>query len=159
MLEFKNWLEYMDLDPRLEKQATQSLNMTRSLPAKDDMNPLSFVSGLTRGFHLNTIVGRMLLPWTNALNNPKWAEGLPPAFREAGRPNKNFMAAYDLYKNEIAKVINGLPVKLGKDVKTGVEVDVLEPVKKFMKSYGEETEDYLKHLDVALGITLKVFPG
>lgn len=101
----------------------------------------------------------MLLPWTNTLTSRNWQVKLAPGLRdEGGKPNRNFMAAYDLFKDEIAKAVSSLPFKSGRDVRTGKIVDVLGPVKKFLAGYGGESGDYIMHLDRALDICLKVFP-
>jgi hypothetical protein len=144
--------EWDSVDPASERRSKEGLNMTASVPSG------ASISSLTRGFHLNTLVGRMMSPWVNTLEMPHWQSSLPPRFQEQGKMNKNFLAAYDLFKNEIAKAVHGVPVRLGRDVRTGEVVDVLGGAKEFLRGYDGEGDDYLIHLDRALKIQMAVFP-
>lgn len=57
-MEFKNWLEHDDVDPEKEKMARDSLNMTAGVPIRSDGPAMNQIANLTRGFHLNTVIGR-----------------------------------------------------------------------------------------------------
>lgn len=155
-MEFRYWLENLDSDEETER--VDALNMTNQLPLiKGPI--MAGISELTRGFHLNTIVGRMMRPWVNTLNVANWKRGLEPRFKdEDGEPNANFHAAYDLFKDEVGKAVKSLPFKKGKDVRTGSYVDILAPAKSFLGKYEEGSGQYLDNLDNALDISLKVFP-
>lgn len=168
-MNFKNWLEGLDIDK--EDKEISGLNMTASLPFVPN-NPLGFIGTLTRGFHLNTVVGRMMRPWINIINlferiKDKISIRLPDSsdkifginkkyINKDGTLNNNFLSAYDLFKNEISKAINNLPYKEGKDIHSGSDVDVLSPVKSFLSKYGDHEEDFLDSLDKALEINLIV---
>lgn len=155
----KSFLEWLKADPEKEIAAKNSLNMTAGLPGPGGKNIFDFVGGLTRGFHLNTVIGRMMTPWTNTLTSENWQALLAPNLKGAdGKPNENFMAAYDLFKNEIAMAVRDLPGKTGRDVRTGRDVDVLAPAKDFFRGYEGESEGYITHLGRAFEICMKVFP-
>jgi hypothetical protein len=153
----KTFLEMMrewdSVDPSSERKSKDGLNMTAGIPARGVS-----INDLTRGFHLNTIVGRMMTPWVNTLEMDSWQRSLPEKFRDGGKINRNFLAAYDLFKNELAKAVNGLPFKKGRDVTKGKVVDVLGGARGLLKGYGGEAGDYMLHLDKALKIQASVFP-
>jgi hypothetical protein len=165
---FRIWLEELDIDK--EETGVRDLNMTAKLPLYRN-NPLGNISNLTRGFHLNTIVGRMLRPWINIIKlfedkKDAVTRRLPDLTDEIfginkkyinkdGLLNSNFLSAYDLFKDELSRSINNLPYKLGKDVHSGEYVDPLSPTKAFLKKYDNE-DDFLESLDKALDISLMV---
>lgn len=116
----KSFLEWLRADPERELAAKDALNMTASLPSSGGKNVFDFLGGLTRGFHLNTVIGRMMHPWTMALTSENWQVMLAQNMKgEDGKPNNNFLAAYDLFKNEIAMAVKDLPRKSGRAVRTG----------------------------------------
>jgi len=66
--EFWRFLEdYKSVDPEEEREKAQELNLTSGLPLPKGGDILQAIGDLTRGFHLNTIIGRMLQPWTVGL--------------------------------------------------------------------------------------------
>jgi len=68
--EFLRFLEgYKDIDPEEETERARRLNLTARLPLPKDKNIFASLRDLTRGFHLNTIIGRMLTPWTVSLES------------------------------------------------------------------------------------------
>jgi len=155
----KTFEEWLKADPEKEIEAKNALNMTVSLPSSGGGHIFDFIGGLTRGFHLNTVVGRMMTPWTNTLTIESWRRSLAENLRgDDGMPNDNFMAAYDLFKNEIAMAVRDLPHKSARDVRTDAEVDALGPSKEFLKGYEGDSEGYLTHLGRAFEICMKVFP-
>lgn len=177
VMKFKSWLESKEIED------IDKLNMTRSLPLSRDKNPFAQISGLTRGFHLNTIVSRMLRPWQSTIEffqnrKEQVAErmskemgmvdtrpledqkifGIHKKFIGIdGKLNSNFMAAFDLFKNELSNAIHDLPFKTGQDVVANKIVDVLGPVKQYFSSYMRADDDFLKSLDKAFKINLAVF--
>ena len=72
-MKFRSWLEKYEIDPG-ENEKVTNLNMTRGLwkravdvskqPGDFMQKVQNSISGLTRGFHLNTIISRLLQPWT-----------------------------------------------------------------------------------------------
>jgi len=169
-MNFKIWLEnYKDINNKEEYEKINKLNMTASLPFEPKSIPqaISDIGKLTRGFHLNTIVGRMMTPWINSLNRApidyelletdpekatKWS--VSSTDRKA---NNNYKAAYDLFKQEIANAVDALPVKLGINIMTGKPEDVLLKTKEFLSNYTPEEKDLVKSLDNAWNLYTKVF--
>ena len=178
-MNFKLWLEN---ETETETEKVDSLNMTAKLHPN-----LGFSPDLTRGFHLNTIVGRMLQPWIGKIERFKISNhvvvkkmkypdsdkypdvdqkitdkifGIYKKYiNQDGTLNKNFYLAYDFFKNELSNAINSLPFKTAKDItKNNKYVDVLYPLKNYFYSYSkEEDSDLFKSLDNALKINLMVF--
>lgn len=168
MMNFKLWLENED---EIERNKVYSLNMTARLDPT-----LGFSPDLTRGFHLNTIAGRMLQTWTSTMERFKHLKDAiakrmkDPSFdqifgiyrkyiNEDGTLNRNFYLAYDFFKNELSNAVNSLPFKTAKDInKNNNYVDVLHPLKDFLSSYSKEEEgDLFKSLDKAIQINRMVF--
>lgn len=171
-MNFKIWLEnYKNIDSNEENEKINKINMTANLPlpisaSKNIAQNISNI-GLTRGFHLNTIVGRMMTPWIKSLNRApidyslleidpekaiKWS--ISSTDRKA---NNNYKAAYDLFKQEIANAVSALPVKLGNNVITGKPEDVLLKTKEFLSNYTPEEKDLIESLNNAWNLYTKVF--
>ena len=165
---FGFWLENLDIEK--EKKDIDDLNMTSKLPLFKD-NPLASIGKLTRGFHLNTIIGRILRPWITVISNfekhkDKVIKRLPDLsdnifginkkyIGEDGSLNNNFLSAYDLFKNELSNAMNDLPFKTGYDIVGNRQIDVLEPIRKFFSNYSGQG-DFLDSLDKSLKINLMV---
>ena len=87
--------------------------MTANLGNFSNKPILNAIRDLTRGFHLNTIVGRMFQSWTNGFNRApvKWdlIEDSPEeayqyrTSKSDPKANNRYKAAYSLFKQEIAK--------------------------------------------------------
>lgn len=133
---------YLNLDKNAESDSVASLNMTSKLPNLGSKG-LKNIGQLTRGFHLNTIIGRMLRVFTNAMLRSD---------------SDKLKSAYDLFKNELSVVVHNLPYKRGRDIHSGKAVDVLEPSKDFLKDYSSDG-DFLNSLDNALKISLSALPN
>ena len=171
-MNFKIWLEnYKDIDSGKENERIRNINMTANLPlpiaaSKNIAQNISNI-GLTRGFHLNTIVGRMMTPWINSLNRAPIDHELLEIDPEKARKwsvsstdrkaNNNYKAAYDLFKQEIANAVAALPVKLGNNVLTGKPEDVLLKTKEFLSNYTPEEKDLIEALNNAWNLYTNVF--
>lgn len=127
-MNFKQWLEdYKSLDPEQEYEKVRGMNMTAALPMANKVPPLNQIQTLTRGFHLNTIVGRMMTIWTSGLLHApvNWdlIETDPEKayqYRVGGTKDPNgkaansrYQSAYDLFKQELANAVGALPFKQG----------------------------------------------
>ena len=169
-MNFKIWLEnYKDINNQEENEKVNKLNMTASLPFEPKNIPqtISDIGKLTRGFHLNTIVGRMMTPWINSLNyapiDYELLETDPEKARKWSvsstdrKANTNYKAAYDLFKQEIANAVDALPVKLGNNVVTGKPEDVLLKTKEFLSNYTPEEKDLIEALNNAWNLYTNVF--
>lgn len=160
-MDFKKWLEnYQEINPEKEEQDVLNLNMTGSLPLIKQGPILSQLGKLTRGFHLNTIVSRMLYPWTVGLkrapadpeNILKWRVSLTDK-----TANDNYKAAYDMFKQEIANAVDTLPYKTGKNLSSGEIEDVLLKTKDFFVNYQSEGKNLIDALNSAWKIYTSVF--
>jgi len=142
---------YKDVTRTAFDDEVGALNMTAKLPVPTDGDIFASLRGLTRGFHLNTIVGRMFQPWANGL---EWAPRRWDLYEKSGkkedmhkwsisekdhRANNNYKAALDMFKQEMANAISALPHKKGFDVVQQKERDILGPTKKFFQ--GMQTDD------------------
>jgi hypothetical protein len=169
-MNFKIWLEnYKDINNQEENEKVNKLNMTASLPFEPKTIPqtISDIGKLTRGFHLNTIVGRMMTPWINSLKyapiDYELLETDPEKARKWSvsstdrKANNNYKAAYDLFKQEIANAVDALPVKLGNNIITGKPEDVLLKTKEFLSNYTSEEKDLIESLNNAWNLYTKVF--
>jgi len=146
--------DYKDVNYSDESQKIYDLNMTAKLPlAKSPEEHSDMMSNLTRGFHLNTIVGRMMQNWVAALRFAPKEYRLP----DSKIANDKFKAAYDLFKDEIAKSIHALPEKTAIDIVQNKQIDVLSSTKDFFKEYSPGQEEFLTHLRYALSLYFKVF--
>jgi len=163
-MNFKSWLEsYKDIDHEKESERIQGINMTASLPLSD-RPPLDQIGELTRGFHLNTIIGRMMQPWVVGLNFApldRETAGIDPyKWRVSDtdkRGNNAYKAAYELFKQEIANAVSSLPFKTGMNVVSGKPEDVLAKSKDFFRAYQAEDKGLIKSLEAAWKIFVGVF--
>jgi hypothetical protein len=166
-MNFKCWLEsYKDIDHEKEGERVQGINMTAGLPWSD-RPPLDQIRELTRGFHLNTIIGRMMQQWVVGLNfAPVDHEtvGTDPqkAYRwriskTDRRGNDAYKAAYELFKQEIANAVSSLPFKTGLNVISGKPEDVLAKSKDFFRAYQAEDKGLIESLEAAWKIFVGVF--
>lgn len=166
-MKFREWLEnYKEVDPEKEAEKVQDINMTAHLPLSDKA-PLDQIRGLTRGFHLNTIIGRMMQRWVNGLRfapvDYKLAQTDPEKatrYRVSGedkRGNDNYKAAYEMFKQEIANAVAALPFKTGINVLSGKPEDVLMKSKDFLSGYRSEDKDLIRSLNDAWKIYVSVF--
>ena len=154
MKTFSEWLEsYKDVDPEQESKKIQDINMTASLPLFKTA-PLNHIKNLTRGFHLNTIIGRMMQRWTAALSMAprEWRIS-----KEKKAANDKYKAAYDLFKQEIANAVDNLPYKTGVDIRSGKPEDILAKSKEFFKDYVPENKNLIQSMNNAWKIYTSVF--
>lgn len=166
-MNFKRWLEnYKDIDPEEEGKRIQGINMTAHLPSTDKP-PLDYIRGLTRGFHLNTIIGRMMQQWLTGLKfapvdyemislNPERAYKWRVSETDK-RGNNAYKAAYELFKQEIANAVSSLPFKAGRNVISGKPEDVLAKSKEFFGGYHAEDKGLIESLESAWKIFVDVF--
>lgn len=153
-MNFKKWLEsYKDLDSDQEQKKIQNINMTASLPLFKS-NPLNHMGQLTRGFHLNTIIGRMMSPWATGL---KWAPKRWRISEENKAANNAYKAAYELFKQELANAVDSLPYKTGMNIHTGTPEDVMAKSKEFFKDYLPENKNLIQSMNNAWKIYTDVF--
>lgn len=169
MITFKKWLEnYEDIDPEIESEKIQNINRTAGLPlSKDANNNQRQINNLTRGFHIDTIVGRMMQRWVVGLRfapinfnllqtDPEKASQFRTSNSDPSA-NKKYKAAYELFKQEIANAIRNLPYKTGVNIHTGENEDVLSKSKDFLSGYLPENKDFIQSLRSAFQIHTNVF--
>ena len=114
--DYEDWERNPDTDWEAEERLINRLYMR-----PDYRGPLSLneIQGLTRAFHINTIVARILSEWVSPLvARPKWvARHYPEA-----------ALAYLLFKDAVLLAVACLPEKQGLDVNTGQYMNVLSPL-------------------------------
>lgn len=166
LFKFSEWLEgYKDIDADLEDRKVQDINMTASLPFNKEF--VGFNPNLTRGFHLNTIIGRMMQRWVAGLrhapvnwhlikSNPSEAYKWRVSETDK-RGNNRYKAAYDLFKQEIANAVAALPFKRGLNLATGKQEDILIKAREFLVGYKTEERDLLDSLSRAWDIYVSVW--
>ena len=169
MLTFKEYLQkrdcyfesYKDVTHDDEWKKVQDINMTAKLPMA------AATGALTRGFHINTIVGRMMMPWAAGLRhapldvdqlevNPEKAYRWRISKTDS-RPNDRYKAAYDMFKQEIANAVNALPYKEGINVITGQPEEVTKKSKDFLVGHIADEQDMIESLEKAFKIYTDVF--
>jgi hypothetical protein len=160
-MDFKYWLEnYREIDSEEEERKVRRLNMTGDLPLIKKGPVFSQLGKLTRGFHLNTVIGRMMQPWAAGLKrapaNPenmlKWRISLTDK-----AANDNYKAAYDMFKQEIANAVDALPFKMGRNVLSGEIEDILLKSKDFLANYRSEGKNLIDAMNSAWKIHTSVF--
>lgn len=160
---------YQDVDKDAEHAGMMRMNMTANLRPPEDKDILASIRGLTRGFHLNTIIGRMLQPWITGL---EFAPRRWDLYEKTGnkkdiykwsisetdkRANNGYKAAYSLFKQELANAIQSLPYKQGYDVNAQKLRDILAPAKKFFGGMQSEEGDLIEIMRKAYKIFDTVF--
>ena len=161
---------YRDIEHDPFDKEVGALNMTSRLPVPTDGDIFGALRGLTRGFHLNTIIGRMFQPWSVGL---KFAPRRWDLYEKTGkkedvykwsvseedhRANNNYKAALSMFKQEIANAVTSLPDKQGFDVVAQKHRDVLGPSKNFLKDIlAEQDSDLIDSLRNAYNIFYSVF--
>lgn len=141
------------MDAEQESRNIQNVNMTASLPLFKGA-PLNHIKNLTRGFHLNTIIGRMMQRWVGGLSR---APGGWRISKENMAANDKYKAAYDLFKQEIANAVDNLPYKTGMNIQTGKPEDVMAKSKEFLRGYLPEDKDLIQSMNNAWKIYANVF--
>lgn len=160
-MQFKKWLEnYQNVDPENEKTLVSKMSMTRQLPIAKDI--FASIRGLTRGFHLNTIISRMFQPWLVGFEYApvKYESDNPYEYRiskEDKRANNKYKGAYAIFKQEIANAVAALPYKEGLDKRSGKYADVMLASKEFLQNLETEEKDMLNSLAAAFRISVAVF--
>jgi hypothetical protein len=170
-MNFKKWFESLDQDD------ISQLNMTAKLPLADSPI-LNQLGELRRGFHLNTIIGRMFIGFTapkilprydlaergqgNEITNPevamKYSTGKPDF-----KPTKALHAAYDSFREAIANAIQAIPELLQRNYHTGKDIDTLTAAKSILGKYKDrylsnnKPENIVKEMRKAWNISDEVF--
>jgi hypothetical protein len=160
---------YKDIERSLEAERISSLNMTSRLPMPKDGDILKHIRGLTRGFHLNTIVNRIFQPWIQGLEFAPARWDLYEKSNEKKdvykwrisendkRANNQYKAAYSLFKQEIANAVNSLPEKTGFNIISQSPQDVMMATKQFLKDVQAEEADLIESMQKAYNIFTSVF--
>lgn len=163
--------DYKSLDRNAELGKIGKINMTANLPMPKGGDVLQQIRELTRGFHLNTIIGRMFQPWAVGLElaPTRWdlqeKGGEKEVYkwrisRDDKRANNNYKAAYSLFKQEIANAVQALPFKKGFDVLSQKHIDVMGPAKNFLSDMRADEADLIESMRKAFNIFWTVFgPG
>lgn len=153
-MDFKQWLEnYREIDPNKEEKKASRLKVTWDLPLVTHPASADF-SKLTRGFHLNTIISRMMDPWIAHLKRAPQKWRVSPTDKTA---NDNFKAAYEIFKQEIANAVADLPFKTGLNLATNKVEDVLSRTKEFFANYQTEEKNLIDSLNSAWKVHTSVF--
>lgn len=160
-----------DLDIFQEILRVEALNLSAKLP----LLSMEEQRNLTRAFHINTILGRLLAPWIYSLRPHKGKTFGPVRWHLAKYDDEgNFLnsdevykyrdnpsalaAAYSFFRDELLKAIKCLPSKVGLDYLTHQQVDVLKPIfDEFPEIVDLEEEDLLQHITGAWNIFEVVF--
>ena len=163
--------DYKNIDPEKEYERMLAMNMTASLPIGDVSKGISgLTADLTRGFHLNTIMQRMVQPWILGLQRAAplrydlaQASGNPEDLYKYQISEKNplgnnqFKAAFFLFKQELANALHAVPDKTAFDIVQQKEVDALEKAKAYFQGFTPEEKDMIQSLRDALNIYMNVF--
>ena len=152
----------LEIYPADEAQAIGTeLNLTLKLPPPSS-NMLDTVSTLqeSRGFHLNTLLGRMFMKWSYKRLFPRFdlvdqdtadfssdeVKNTINLYRDVdtGKPNKKYQAAYDIWKDYIKAAVSAVPIIKQTDINTATDIDVLSKARELLntstKDSGNVTE-------------------
>lgn len=79
------------------------------------------MNGMDRGFHLQTVLGRILQPWT-----VKYVRRGPFRDEATKGPNDKFRQMYRLFHDAIADAVASVPKRDGTDMRDGGTVDTFD---------------------------------